>query len=161
MFQCYTGVAFVDLNKLTANNIVRGVDGEDWIVLHREKTNSRSTVPLLPITKTLIAKYSTPDRATLFPICSNQKFTQYLKELSQLCGINKRITTHTGRRTFATTVTLSNGVPIETVSRMLGHNDLKTTSIYAKVVDTKISEDMQRIKSKFGSVCQANKVDSI
>lgn len=148
VFQCYTGIAFVDLNKLTVSNIVKGIDGEDWIILNREKTKSRSTIPLLPIAKAIIEKYRSENQATLFPLCSNQKFNMYLKELSELCGINKRITTHTGRRTFATTVTLSNGVPIETVSRMLGHSDLKTTSIYAKVVDTKVSEDMQKVKDK-------------
>jgi site-specific recombinase XerD len=152
VFQCYTGVAFVDLNRLTANNIVKGIDGENWIILNREKTKSRSTIPLLPIAKTIIEKYRNEDITTLFPLCSNQKFNMYLKELSDLCGINKRITTHTGRRTFATTVTLSNGVPIETVSRMLGHSDLKTTSIYAKVVDTKVSEDMQKVKAKLINV---------
>jgi site-specific recombinase XerD len=128
---------------------VKGIDGDDWIVLNRQKTNSRSTIPLLPVAKTLISKYRDEKRKSLFPVCSNQKFNKYLKELAVLCAINKRITTHTGRRTFATTITLSNGVPIETVSRMLGHNDLKTTSIYAKVVDTKISEDMQKVREKF------------
>lgn len=149
IFQCYTGIAFVDLNQLTDHNIVKGIDGEDWVILNRQKTKSRSTIPILPNAKVLIEKYQDPKRLTLFPVCSNQKFNQYLKELSALCKINKRITTHAGRRTFATTVTLSNGVPIETVSRMLGHSDLKTTAIYAKVVDTKISEDMQKVKAKF------------
>jgi integrase len=146
IFQCYTGVAFIDLNNLTASNVVKGIDGEDWLILNRQKTKSRSTVPLLPIPKALINKYRDETRETLFPICSNQKFNCYLKEISLLLKINKRITTHTGRRTFATSVTLSNGVPIETVSRMLGHCDLKTTAIYAKVVDTKVSKDMERLK---------------
>lgn len=151
IFQCYTGIAFIDLNKLTEHQMVKGIDGEDWIILNRQKTKSRSTIPLLPIPKALIEKYKNPERSTLFPICSNQKFNKYLKELSYLCNINKRITTHTGRRTFATTITLSNGVPIETVSRMLGHSDLKTTAIYAKVVDTKVSEDMQKVRDRLES----------
>jgi len=147
IFQCYTGIAFVDLNQLTRFQVVKGIDGEDWIILHRQKTKSRSTIPLLPAAEALIKKYADVNRSTLFPVCSNQKFNKYLKELVELCQINKRVTTHTGRRTFATTVTLSNGVPIETVSRMLGHSDLKTTAIYAKVVDSKISNDMQHLKT--------------
>lgn len=157
IFQCYTGIAFVDLNKLTEHDIVKGIDSEDWIVIHRQKTKARSTIPLLATAKSMIEKYRSPDQSSLFPVCSNQKFNKYLKELSILCKINKRITTHTVRRTFATTVTLSNGVPIETVSRMLGHSDLKTTSIYAKVVDTKVSEDMQKVKAKLQLHTNKNK----
>lgn len=146
IFQCYTGVAFIDLMNLTRENVTKGIDGEDWLILYRKKTNSRSTVPLLPIAMQLINKYQSENRDTLFPACSNQKYNKYIKEIGSLCNIPKRISSHTGRRTFATTVTLSNGVPIETVSRMLGHCDLKTTAIYAKVVDTKVSKDMERLK---------------
>jgi len=148
VFQCYTGLAYIDLKQLTHNHIVKGIDGDDWIIINRQKTKSRSTIPVLTKAKELIEIYYTPTRETVFPVCSNQKFNNYLKELSSFCKINKRVTTHTGRRTFATTITLSNGVPIETVSRMLGHNDLKTTSIYAKVVDTKVSEDMKKVMEK-------------
>lgn len=146
IFQCYTGVAFIDLMNLTRENVIKGIDGEDWLILYRKKTNSRSTIPLLPIALKLINKYHSDNRDTLFPVCSNQKYNMYIKEIGSLCDIPKRISSHTGRRTFATTVTLSNGVPIETVSRMLGHCDLKTTAIYAKVVDTKVSKDMERLK---------------
>lgn len=154
VFQCYTGLAFVDLKQLSSGHIVKGIDGGNWITIFRQKTKVRSTVPLLPKAEALIEKYKDAKRATLFPVCSNQKLNKYLKELCKLCTINKRITTHTGRRTFATTITLSNGVPIETVSRMLGHSDLKTTAIYAKVVDTKIAEDMQLVRSRITKVAK-------
>lgn len=151
IFQCYTGIAFIDLNKLTADEVVKGIDGEDWIIINRQKTKTRATIPLLPVARDLICQYKDPKRTTLFPTCSNQKFNQYLKELIKLCNIKKRVSTHTGRRTFATTVTLSNGVPIETVSRMLGHSDLKTTAIYAKVVDRKVSDDMSSLRKRLGN----------
>lgn len=95
----------------------------------------------------MISKHYDPARPTVFPVCSNKKFNAYLKELSEITHIEKRIVTHTGRRTFATTITLSNGVPIETVSKMLGHSDLKTTAIYAKVIYAKVSEDMEKVKA--------------
>lgn len=94
VFQCYTGVAFADLNNLTIDNIVKGIDGDDWISLHRQKTKSRSTIPLLSVVKDIIIKYKGTNRFTLFPVCSNQKYNKYLKELSALCSINKKITTH-------------------------------------------------------------------
>lgn len=147
VFQCYTGLGYIDLRKLSPVNVVKGVDGEDWIVIKRQKTKSRSPIPLLKKAKQIISKYHDPTRPTVFPVCSNQKFNAYLKELGEITNIKKRITTHTGRRTFATTITLSNGVPIETVSKMLGHSDLKTTAIYAKVIDAKVSEDMEKVKA--------------
>lgn len=147
LFQCYTGLGYIDLRKLSPENIMKGIDGADWLVIKRQKTNSRSPIPLLLKAKQLINKYHEPSRPTVFPVCSNQKFNAYLKELCVITEIKKRITTHTGRRTFATTITLSNGVPIETVSKMLGHHDLKTTSIYAKVIDAKVSEDMEKVKA--------------
>ncbi|MES1218759.1 MAG: site-specific integrase, partial [Bacteroidota bacterium] len=148
LFQCYTGLAFIDLKQLTSFHIAKGVDNGNWIIIRRQKTRTRSTLPLLTKAEELIEKYNSMNGTTVFPAYSNQKLNKYLKELASMCKFNKRITTHAGRRTFATTITLSNGVPIETVSRMLGHSDLKTTAIYAKVVDTKISEDMKRLKDK-------------
>jgi site-specific recombinase XerD len=89
------------------------------------------------------------NKGTILPILSNQKMNSYLKEIATVCGINKELTFHIARHTFATTVTLSNGVPIETVSKMLGHTNLKTTQHYAKILDKKISEDMKILKDKF------------
>ena len=94
------------------------------------------------------------NKGNLLPILSNQKMNAYLKEIATVCGINKELTFHIARHTFATTVTLSNGVPIETVSKMLGHTNLKTTQHYAKILDKKISEDMQVLKAKFNTNLQ-------
>lgn len=110
-------------------------------------------VPLLPLAKEILRKYKDHPHCVannvLLPIKSNQRFNGYLKEISDLCGINKNLTTHTARHTFATTVTLANGVPLETVSAMLGHKSIRTTQIYAKIVASKVSEDMQVLKQRF------------
>lgn len=152
LFMCFTGFAYKDTSLLTSDHIINFFDGEEWIVKNREKTYCRENVPLLPIAKEIIKKYSNhPVRKTkglLLPVLSNQKYNAYLKEIVTICGINKTLTTHTARHTFATTVTLANGVPIETVSALLGHKSIKTTQIYAKIVAQKISEDMSALKQK-------------
>ncbi len=89
---------------------------------------------------------------TLFPNISNQKLNSYLKEIADLCGIKKNLTFHIARHTFATTITLSNGVPIETVSKLLGHTKIATTQIYAKVIERKVSEDINALKSKLKKI---------
>lgn len=154
LFCCYTGLAYVDVEKLSSNNISKGLDGETWIFVDRTKTGSPSNIPLLPIANEIIEKYQTHPsvkvHGKLLPVISNQKMNAYLKELATICGINKNITFHMARHTFATTVTLSNGVSIETVGSMLGHKNLKTTQIYAKVVQEKVSEDMKQLKEKLG-----------
>lgn len=153
LFCCYTGLAYVDVNKLSGQHLVIGMDGNRWISIKRSKTNSRSSIPLLPAAEQILNKYHQPreDQDTrLLPVISNQKLNAYLKEIAKHCKLNKRLTFHLARHTFATTVTLSNGVPIESVSRMRGHRSLKTTQIYAKVVDRKIMEDMEQLKSKYG-----------
>jgi site-specific recombinase XerD len=159
LFCCYTGLAYVDICKLKRSEIVIGVDGEKWIFTHRQKTETSSRIPLLPPALNLIEKYQdAPEciiKDRLFPVMSNQKMNLYLKEIADACGINKNFTTHTARHTFATTVTLTNGVPIETVSKMLGHKNLKTTQHYAKILDLKVSEDMKALRSKFRSNLEA------
>jgi len=152
IFSCYTGLSFADLSILKPSDISRGIDGEKWIIIHRKKTKERSPVPLLPIPLQIIEKYKNDpkciNKGVLLPMISNQHSNGYLKEIADLCGIQKVLTFHTARHTFATTVTLTNGVPIETVSKMLGHSSIRTTQIYSKVVDVKISEEMQTLKQK-------------
>jgi site-specific recombinase XerD len=155
LFMCFTGFAYKDASDLRPENIVQFFDGEEWVVKNRQKVTSvicRESVPLLPIAKQIIEKYKNHPYCkannVLLPINTNQKYNAYLKEVVTICGINKILTTHTARHTFATTVTLANGVPIETVSAMLGHKSVKTTQIYAKIVAQKIGEDMTELKKK-------------
>ncbi|MCS4165140.1 site-specific integrase [Sphingobacterium sp. BIGb0116] len=151
-FSCFTGLAYTDVNKLIHSQFFIGVDGKKWISYKRTKTLSLTKVPLLNPAIQLIEKY-TIEAFTLddkvFPCFSNQKMNAYLKEIADLCGINKILTFHMARHTFATTVTLTNRVPLETVSKMMGHKSLKQTQHYAKIVDVKISDDMKRLRQKF------------
>ena len=153
VFSCFTGLAYIDVFNLSKANIIIGIDGEKWISTHRQKTESASKIPILTVTQMIIDKYENHPQCLcnnkLLPILSNQKMNAYLKELADLCNINKELTFHIARHTFATTVTLTNGVPIESVSKMLGHKDLRTTQHYAKVLDKKVSEDMKILKDKF------------
>lgn len=152
IFCCYTGLSFADIQGLTDNDIQKGLEGEYWIKINRQKTGIQSHIPLLPEAKSIIEKYKKekePDlKGRLFPVTSNQKTNAYLKEIGDLCEITKNITFHMARHTFATTITLSNGVSIESVSSMLGHKSIRTTQIYAKVVKEKVSQEMQELKSK-------------
>ena len=155
LFSCYTGLAYVDVVKLSRSHINIGIDGDKWIFTNRQKTGISTRVPLLPLAQELILKYEDhPECVNLnvmFPVLSNQKMNSYLKEIASVCGINKELTFHIARHTFATTVTLSNGVPIESVSKMLGHKNLKTTQHYAKILDKKVSDDMAILKEKLQS----------
>jgi site-specific recombinase XerD len=152
IFCCYTGLSYSDVKKLTKNNLVKGIDGEMWIKTNRAKTNTPSNIPLLPTALMILDNYKDHFEVVngdiLLPVLSNQKSNAYLKEIADLCGINKNLTTHLARHTFATTITLSNGVPIESVSKMLGHKSLRTTQHYAKILDSKVSDDMSILKSK-------------
>lgn len=152
LFSCYTGLAYIDAYQLHNTDIVTGIDGGRWITTTRQKTNSSTRLPLLPPAVTILTKYqdhpNCVSRGTVLPVLTNQKMNSYLKEIADLCGIRKKLTFHIARHTFATTVTLTNGVPIETVSKMLGHKSLKQTQHYAKIVDLKISEDMNLLKEK-------------
>jgi len=151
VFCCFTGLAYADVKKLSPADIVIGIDGEQWINIKRTKTDTRSNIPILPTAQSIIEKYQDhPDVVNgkvLLPVLSNQKTNAYLKEIGDICGIDKNLTFHLARHTFATTVTLTNGVPIESVSKMLGHKSLKTTQHYAKILDRKVSNDMQKLRS--------------
>ncbi|WP_445749443.1 site-specific integrase [Polaribacter sp.] len=153
LFSCFTGLAYIDVKNLTKSHISFGIDGEKWIFTHRQKTESASKIPILPVTQMIIDKYENHPQCNnedkLLPILSNQKMNAYLKEIAAICEIEKELTFHIARHTFATTVTLTNGVPIESVSKMLGHKNLRTTQHYAKVLDRKVSEDMKILKEKF------------
>ena len=153
LFSCFTGLAYIDVKNLTKSHISIGIDGEKWIFTHRQKTESASKIPILPVTQMIIDKYSDHPQSNsedkLLPILSNQKMNAYLKEIAGVCEIEKELTFHIARHTFATTVTLTNGVPIESVSKMLGHKSLRTTQHYAKVLDKKVSEDMMVLRDKF------------
>lgn len=158
VFSCFTGLAYIDVKQLTQDNISLGIDGDKWIFQTRQKTDTRSKIPLLPMAQEIIDKYAEypvcKNEKRLLPILSNQKMNAYLKEIADVCGIKKDLTFHIARHTFATTITLSNGVPIETVSKMLGHTNLKTTQHYAKILDKKISNDMIILKEKFKNTNQ-------
>jgi site-specific recombinase XerD len=151
LFCCYTGFAYADVFKFEHEALTIGMDGEYWLSTIRQKTGTRESVPLLPIPLEIINRYKNHSFCKkynkLLPVNSNQRYNAYLKEIATLCGIKKTLTSHMARHTFATTVTLSNGVPLETVSKMLGHTKLSTTQIYAKVLDTKVSQDMGALKS--------------
>lgn len=152
IFCCYTGYAYIDVQKLSPTDLVTGIDGEKWIYTERTKTKITSNVPLLPAALRIVTKYQNEpycrNHNKLLPVKSNQKMNEYLKEIAAIAGIDKNLTMHLARHTFATTITLSNGVPIETVSKMLGHTKLATTQIYAKVLENKVSADMNKLKNK-------------
>lgn len=152
VFSCYTGLSYSDIILLSHDHIKKGVDGNNWIVTKRQKTKTPVKVPILYKTQELIDKYTshpvTQVSGTLLPVITNEKINLYLKEIAVNCGIKKNLTFHMARHTFATTVTLSNGVPIETVSKLLGHTKIATTQIYARVLDSKISEDMEILRAK-------------
>jgi len=140
-----------------------GIDRSNWIMTKRQKTNIPIKVPLLGKAQELIDKYNnhpmTEVTRSLLPIITNEKLNQYLKEVAFYCGIKKNLTFHMARHTFATTVTLSNGVPIETVSKLLGHTKIATTQIYARVIERKVSDDMQALKDKFSNTKNSNRLN--
>lgn len=152
VFACYTGLSYSDISKLNQNHLQKGIDKKEWIIIDRSKTNNRCRIPVLPQAKEILRKYENypknQHKGVLLPVLTNQKMNSYLKELGDICNINKSITMHMARHTFATSVTLGNGVPIETVSKILGHTSLKTTQIYAKILDHKISEDMELLQNR-------------
>jgi site-specific recombinase XerD len=163
LFCCYTGFSFIDVSKLSKEDLVIGIDGRKWIFTNRQKTGNQSNVPLLPPAEAIVSKYEnhicSEFYQKLLPVKSNQKMNEYLKEIATLCNIKKKLTMHIARHTFATTITLSNGVPIETVSKMLGHTKLATTQIYAKVLETKVSHDMNILSDKmFGNKTETKKL---
>lgn len=149
IFSCFTGLSYIDIKTLKASEICTSFDGKLWIMRHRQKTDTPVNVPLLKIPLAILKKYDGQlPKGELLPVLSNQKLNSYLKEIADLCGINKNITFHLARHTFSTTVTLAKGVPIETVSKMLGHTNIETTQIYARITNDKIRNDMQQLSGK-------------
>lgn len=152
VFSCYTGMAYIDVMQLTPQEIHIGTDGNYWIISSRQKTGNPLRIPILPKAWSIVERYIHHPRSqfngTVFPLLSNQKLNSYLKEVADFCNISKNLTFHIARHTFATSVTLANGVPIESVSKMLGHTSIKTTQIYARIVDSKIAKDMETLKEK-------------
>jgi site-specific recombinase XerD len=152
IFCCFTGLAYADVKKLNRTELSVGVDNELWIFTDRFKTKIKSRIPLLPVSLAIIKKYQEDpaciNNNKVLPVLSNQKYNSYLKEIADICGITKVLTTHTARHTFGTTVTLSNGVPIESVSKMLGHKKISTTQHYARVLDIKVGQDMNLLRKK-------------
>ncbi|MFC4218996.1 site-specific integrase [Flagellimonas marina] len=150
LFACYTGLSYIEVKLLKAGDIVAGIDGEQWINVKRKKTKTPVKVPLLHPAKLILDKYqeySIPENGNaLLPVFSNQKVNYYLKMIAKQANIRKHLTFHVARHTFATTITLMNNVPIETVAKLLGHNKLSTTQKYARVMEKKISKDMRALK---------------
>jgi len=156
LFCCFTGLAYADVQKLHHSHISKGIDGERWIIKNRQKTNTRSAIPLLPSAVNIIEKYKNHpvclNKGLVLPVPRNQKMNEYLKEIEDCCEIGKKLTSHIARHTFATTVTLLNGVPIESVSQMLGHTNIRTTQHYAKILDIKVGADMALLKKKLAII---------
>ena len=163
LFSCYTGLSFIDAWNLTKDNIGIGIDGNKWIFTACQKTKIASHIPLLLIAEDIIKKYEKHPMCVisgkLLPVLSNHKMNAYRKGIEDLCKITKELTFHIARHTFATTVTLSNGVPIESVGKMLGHKNLRTTQHYTKVLDRKVSDDMKVLKEKFNIINKAKSKD--
>lgn len=152
VFCCFTGLAFIDVKKLKRSEVCIGIDGHLWIQKNRQKSDEPSKIPLLPITLHILEKYkghpATAAKDILLPVLSNQKYNSYLKELADICNIDKPLTSHSARHTFGTTVALSNRVPIESVKVMMGHKHIKQTLHYARVLPIKLSEDMQMLRER-------------
>ncbi|MGN7709158.1 site-specific integrase [Chryseobacterium sp. 22543] len=149
IFCCYTGLAYNEMANLEKSHIINGFDGNEWINMKRLKTQQTLSIPLLTKSKIIIEKYSNAHEVKVLPSFSNQKFNAYLKEIADIVGIEKRLTHHLARRTFATTVLLFNDVPMEIVSELLGHSKITITQEhYAKVVNKKVSEQMNKLNSK-------------
>lgn len=155
VFYLYTGLAFCDIKSLKRSDITTDAEGNMWIRKHREKTGELSVIPLLDVPRRLIEKYRNHPKVmfegVVLPVISNQRLNAYLKEVADLAKINRHLTSHIGRHTFAT-LSLSNHVPIESISKMLGHSDIRTTQIYAKMQDKTIYEDMATMRQKFDCV---------
>ncbi len=160
IFSCFTGLAYIDVKNLCEKHIRTSFDGNLWIMKKRHKTDIQSNIPILDIPRKLLEKYkNASSNGVIFPVPSNQKINAYLKEIGDVCGIDKNLTFHVARHTFATTTTLSKGVPIETVSKMLGHTNIRTTQIYARITDNKISHDMAVLAKKLES--KKSKLDQL
>jgi site-specific recombinase XerD len=152
IFSCYTGLAYIDVKKLKKAEVEGSEELGYWIRTRRQKTDARANIPLLDIPMDIINNYCRLDllmpEDPILPVLSNQKVNAYLKELADVCGIHKELTFHVARHSFATSVTMTNGVPMETVSKMLGHKNMKSTQHYARIVDQKVGDDMKLLAAK-------------
>ncbi|GGF22763.1 site-specific integrase [Flavobacterium limi] len=152
VFQCYTGLAYIDVFKLKKSDIKEGVDGEQWILAERQKTGSPINIPLLPKASEIVERYKNHplciERDSVLPVSSNQKMNEYLKEIADLCGITSALNTHKARRTFGSTITLNNNVPIHVVKEMLGHQSVSQTEEYALTEQISIGREMQGLKQR-------------
>lgn len=149
VFGCWTGLSYTDIKNLQDINIVTDSEGNQWIDIKRQKTGSRSLVPLLDIPKEIINKYKgTGEKGKVFKMLCMNVVCQYTKRIGKLCGLDKKLTFHMSRHSFGTSICLTQGVPIETLSQMMGHRNIKTTQIYAEITGAKIEEDMQRLSQK-------------
>ncbi len=147
VFCCFTGLAFSDVKELSAEHLVRDNNGKLWIRKKRQKTNVMCNIPVLPVAASILDKYRELSECTgkLLPVLSNQRMNSYLKEIADICGIGKNLTTHVARHSYATSVCLANGVSMENVAKMLGHADTSVTGHYARVLDQSIYRDMERV----------------
>lgn len=145
-FCCLTGLAFTDVQQLKAEHLVVDIHGKIWIRKARQKTKNMCNIPLLDEAQKILDRYKDhpycQTHGVLLPVCSNQKMNFYLKELADICGIPKNLSTHTARHTFAT-LTLASGATIDNVAKMLGHANVNMTRRYAKVLDSSIMRDME------------------
>ena len=150
IFSCFTGLAYVDVKNLNEKDIQKSFDGKLWIMKKRQKTDVQSNILLLDTPKRILDKYKGMHvEISCYRSSAIKGLNSYLKEIADLCGIEKHLTFHLARHTFATTVTLAKGVPMETVSKMLGHTSIRTTQIYARITDSKIGNDMHELSEKF------------
>ena len=151
IFAAFTGLAFIDVQQLSAEHIVQDNNGNYWIRKPRQKTKNMCNIPLLDIPMQILEKYKShptcQKKNVLLPVPCNQKMNSYLKEIADLCNISKCLTTHTARHSYATSVCLANGVSIENVAKMLGHSNIKMTQHYAHVLDSSILKDMMNVRS--------------
>lgn len=152
IFQCYTGLAYIDAYQLRKSDIRVGIDGEQWIISERQKTGSVTNIPLLPKALELIEKYRNHplclQRESVLPVTSNQKMNAYLKEIADVCGLECELNTHKARRTFGSTVTLNNDVPMHVVKEMLGHSSIRQTESYAITQELTIGREMKQLKGR-------------
>lgn len=151
LFQIFTGLAYIDAANLTEENIEEDEFGQKWIRLYRQKSSIQANIPLLDVPQMILDKYKSLEDGKLLPIHTNQKMNAYLKEIANLCGIKKHLSSHCGRHTFAT-IMLTKGVSIESVSKMLGHTNITTTQIYARILNQKIRTEVNKVSKEFNDM---------
>lgn len=155
LFQCFTGLAYVDVKKFSTKHLINGIDGNVWISMARTKTKKEFSVPILNPAKIILDKYLNNIRKeedSIFPVLSNQKMNASLKIIGEIAGLKNSLSCHVARHTFATTVTLQEGVPLETVSKLLGHSKIATTQIYSVVTQLKIMKDFKQLSDKLKDI---------